>query len=188
MKKQHVLFSVMALAILSFTPKSAQAQQGSQDGQTYNQGYLNMLSLGAAHSSNLWSSSYIGFNLRKTGYWTSDWVGATDGGNNGASAVIGGISGNLMFLNFPTNNPASGQTFSDASMPSFINMVLNNKGQLKIGKKEATGVHADYRLSVDGKLTARKRYQLGGLRICRRLHPYALAFIRKIHQAKQTLA
>ena len=160
MKKQRVLFCVIALTILALTPKSAQAQQGSQDVQTYNQGYLNMLSLGGAHSTNLWSSSYIGFNLRKTGYWTSDWATATDGGNNGASAVVGGIAGSLMFLTFPTKNPASGQTFSDASMPSFINMVLNHKGQLKIGQKEATGIHADYRLSVDGKLTARSIYVL----------------------------
>lgn len=120
-----------------------------------------MGSWGAAFSTNLWSSSYIGFNLKKNGPWTSTWATYSDGANNGAAGIIGGINGSLLFMTAPTFNGSSGgQTFQDADMPAKVRMSLNGTGQLRIGTKAAIGVHSDYRLSVYGKLTAVSLYVL----------------------------
>ncbi|MCB2380575.1 hypothetical protein LGH70_23490, partial [Hymenobacter sp. BT635] len=119
------------------------------------------LGIGSAYSTNLWSSSYVGFNLSKQNYWTSTWKTYSDGGNNGAAAIVGGIGGSLMFLTLPTANAgAGGQTISDANMPGLIRMSLSPDGRLQIGNKLSTGVHADAKLSVYGKVTATSLYIL----------------------------
>ncbi len=130
-----------------------------------NDNTLSMASWGAAFSTNLWSSSYIGFNLKKAGIWGGPWATFSDGSNNGAAAIIGGIGGTLQFLTAPTSQPGTGpnptgQTFQDATMPGRVRMILNQNGQLRIGPKESLGIHADYRLSVYGKLTATSLYIL----------------------------
>ena len=133
--------------------------------QVQNDNSLSMTSWGAAYSDNLWSRSFIGFNLKKTGLWNTPWATGSDGGNNGAAAVIGGIEGSLKFLTAPTFQPsvngvATGQTFQDVDMPAKVRMELNRTGQLRIGPKLAIGVHNDYRLSVYGKITATSLYVL----------------------------
>lgn len=134
--------------------------------QIQNDNTLNMASWGAAFSyNNLWSTSYVGFNLKKTGIWGGPWATSSDGGNNGAAAVIGGIEGSLKFLTAPSSVPAvngvaTGQEFQDTDMPAKVRMELNQFGQLRIGPKKAIGSHNDYRLSVYGKLTATSLYIL----------------------------
>lgn len=154
-------FLVVTVAAESF----GQQVFNQQTIQIQNDNTLNMASWGAAFSTNLWSSSYIGFNLRKNGIWGGPWVGFSDGANNGAAAIVGGIGGSLQFLTMPTFQPfvsgvAAGQTFQDAAMPAKVRMVLNENGQLRIGPKSSIGVHADYKLSVYGKLTANSIYVL----------------------------
>lgn len=45
-------------------------------------------------------------------------------------------------------------------MPAKVRMVLTPTGQLRLGEKAAIGVHADYKLSVYGKITATSLYVL----------------------------
>ncbi len=156
--KQFNTLRFLAAVMLVLVSHLSQAQQTVQ---VLNDNTLNLSSWGSAYSYNLWSSSYIGFNLKSTGPWGSPWSTSTDGGNNGASAIIGGIGGTLQFLTTPTlNASAGGQTFQDRDMPSKVRMVLNEKGQLRVGEKSSIGTHVDYKLSVYGKLTATSIYVL----------------------------
>ncbi|MCB2380519.1 hypothetical protein LGH70_23195, partial [Hymenobacter sp. BT635] len=41
------------------------AAQAQQEHKTYADGSLSSLGIGSAYSTNLWSSSYVGFNLSK---------------------------------------------------------------------------------------------------------------------------
>ena len=136
------------------------AAQAQQEQKIYADGSLNSLGLGSAFSTSLWSSSYVGFNLNKQNYWTSDWKAFTDGANNGAAALVGGINGSLMFLTLPTSNPSSPQVVSDAGLRPLVRMTLQPNGQLQIGEKRATGIHQDAKLSVYGKITANSLYIL----------------------------
>lgn len=151
----------VSILVLFCVMKSA----GQQTIQIQNDNNLNMGSWGAAYSTSLWSSSYIGFNLKKTGTWGGPWATASDCGNNGAAAVIGGIEGSLKFLTAPSSAPcvngvATGQVFQDIDMLAKVRMELNRYGQLRIGPKKAIGVHDDYKLSVYGKVTATSLYIL----------------------------
>ena len=148
----------MLAAVVAGATSAAHAQQ---EQKIYADGSLNSLGLGSAFSYNLWSNSYVGFNLNKTNYWTSDWKSYSDGGNNGGAAVVGGIGGSLMFLTLPTANAAAGgQTITDTSMPGLVRMTLQPSGQLQIGPKRSVGTHLDAKLSVYGKITATSLYIL----------------------------
>jgi uncharacterized protein Usg len=158
LKNRYTLHALFIGLIIAATATNSFGQQTIQ---VQNDNSLSMGSWGAAYSTNLWSSSYIGFNLKKTGIWGGPWATFSDGANNGAAGIIGGIGGSLQFLTAPTFQGASGgQTFQDADMPAKVRMSLNGTGQLRIGTKEAIGVHSDYRLSVYGKLTAVSLYVL----------------------------
>ncbi|MCB2378026.1 hypothetical protein LGH70_10565, partial [Hymenobacter sp. BT635] len=61
LRKPLLRFLFAATAIMGAT-SAAQAQQ---EQQTYANGSLNSLGIGSAYSTNLWSSSYVGFNLSK---------------------------------------------------------------------------------------------------------------------------
>lgn len=157
MKRFYIL--QLLLIVLLIAGKSTNSL-GQQNVQVQNDNSLNMSSLGSAWSTNLWSNSYIGFNLKRTGPWNSSWATFSDGANNGAGGIIGGINGSLLFLTAPTSGASSGQTFQDADMPAMVRMSLNGTGQLRIGAKAAIGIHSDYKLSVYGKLTAVSLYVL----------------------------
>ncbi|TGE22144.1 hypothetical protein E5K00_18005 [Hymenobacter aquaticus] len=158
MLRKQLLRSFLVAAALVGASSAAHAQQ---EQKTYADGSLNSLGIGSAFSYNLWSSSYIGFNLSKQNYWTSDWKSFSDGGNNGGSAVVGGITGSMMFLTLPTANASGGaQTITDVNMPNLVRMTLHPDGRLQIGNKRSAGTHLDAKLSVYGKVTATSLYIL----------------------------
>ncbi|UOQ54093.1 hypothetical protein [Hymenobacter cellulosivorans] len=158
MNYKQLLRPLFIAAALVGATSAAQAQQ---EHKIYADNSLNSLGIGSSFSYNLWSTSYVGFNLNKQNYWTSDWKTFSDGGNNGASAVVGGIGGSLMFLTLPTSNAvAGGQTISDVNMPNLVRMTLHPDGRLQIGNKRSIGVHQDAKLSVHGKVTATSLYIL----------------------------
>ncbi|MFD2785323.1 hypothetical protein [Hymenobacter rubripertinctus] len=159
MLRKQLLRSFLVAAALGGATSAAQAQ--GQEQKTYANNSLSSLGIGSAYSTSLWSSSYIGFNLNKQNYWNSDWKSFSDGSNNGASAMVGGINGSLMFLTLPTaNGSAGGQTITDVNMPSLIRMTLHADGRLQIGNKRSVGMHSDAKLSVYGKVTASSLYIL----------------------------
>ena len=136
-----------------------------QANQVQNDNTLQMTSWGSGFSNNFWSRSFIGFNLKKTGPWNSPWATISDGASNGAAAITNNVLGGLMFVTIPSFQPGTGlnptgQTIQDVDMATRVRMVLNENGQLRIGPKSSVGIHADYRLSVYGKITASSLYIL----------------------------
>ncbi|TGE20768.1 hypothetical protein E5K00_22575 [Hymenobacter aquaticus] len=157
MKLKHLLRPLLVAATVAGVTSAAQAQEL----KTYAPNSHMSLTLGSAFSTNLWSTSYIGFNLNKSGLWNSDWRTDSDGTSNGAGGIVGLNNGTLAFLAVPDNNPAGGgRILSDVSMPSFIKMRLHPSGMLQLGDKTAQGMHQDAKLSVYGKITANSLYIL----------------------------
>lgn len=114
-----------------------------------------------------WTHSYVGFNAKRVG---GSWETGTDGSNNGATLLLGNIAGELRFFTLPSDYTTTGaQTFTDSQINSMTpQMVVGSSNgsngnpakpvYVKIGAMSPTGTHADYALSVDGKVVTRSVY------------------------------
>jgi|GEM_PF-6133323 len=143
--------AVGAVGLLSATTSYGQTYQ------EYNPTSLQTLTLGDASNYNagLWWSSFIGFNLKRSG---NSWLTNGDGGSNGGSGVAGGISGGLYFLTVPGVAGGVAQSVPDAGMGSRVRMQLTPDGNLRVGPTAPSGAHTDARLSVDGKFVSKSVY------------------------------
>jgi hypothetical protein len=125
--------------------------------------------LGSAYAAALnYGTSYMGFNMERnpnTGYWTK----SSDGANNGGSVIWGNVAGDLYFSPIPITNggTTSDMGFSDNTVAANKTLQIRwntglstaHKGQVIIGEKKiVSGPHADFKLSVDGKLVATELY------------------------------
>ncbi|GAB3730758.1 hypothetical protein GCM10027594_12800 [Hymenobacter agri] len=145
---------LLAAGLLLGSYSKSVAQTGAAYNATYS-GY----SAGIGVTDNYdagWTHSYVGFNAKRNG---GSWILGTDGANNGASLLLGGITGELRFFTFPVANPSSAQTITDAQIAATVpRMAISNTGQVRIGLTIPSASHPDYQLSVDGKLVAKSAY------------------------------
>jgi hypothetical protein len=126
------------------------------------------LAIGSAYGQSLlWGTSYVGFNLERTGSGT--WTKKSDGANNGAGLIWGGVQGDIYFSPIPNSNGGTGddQNVLDNTIAKNKTLMVRwnsalpgtstFKGQVIIGKEtQGWGPHTDFRLSVDGKLVAQE--------------------------------
>jgi hypothetical protein len=113
-----------------------------------------------------YGTSYLGFNTTRNPA-NGNWTKYTDGANNGSSVIWGTIGGWLCFSPMSSVNGASNGTVTDATVNTNTTMKIRwndnltgtHKGQVMIGEKTITsGAHADFKLSVDGKILATEIY------------------------------
>jgi len=135
----------------------------------YKQGSGNInLALGSASGAALnWGTTYLGFNLERTG--SGIWTKKSDGGNNGGGLIWGGVQGDIYFSPQPNTNGGTTNDANVADATIAANKALQirwntslgtvYKGQVIIGKEtQVTGSHTDFRLSVDGKIVCQSTY------------------------------
>ncbi|MDB5267500.1 MAG: hypothetical protein JWP58_540 [Hymenobacter sp.] len=159
--KTNFLPSCLLAAGMLLTGNSVFAQTTtSQSGATYTDGNPDgyAISLGQTYRYSLgYAHSYVGFNIKPLS--NGQWNLGSDGGNNGGAMITGNMAGALQFITVPTNsaNPASRAVY-DSDLNPLTRMVINRYGQVKIGVTEPGGSHADFKLSVDGKIVAKSVY------------------------------
>jgi hypothetical protein len=112
--------------------------------------------MGSAHGSALnWGNSYIGFNASRQN--ESTWTTKSDGTANGASVIYGDMFGDLFFCTAYTTG-AGNQTITDQNMYNNRRLTIKQTGEVRIGINNPQGIHANAKLSVDGKIVAQSLY------------------------------
>gem|GEM_PF-3576026 len=114
---------------------------------------------GVGGNTQYWTS-YLGLNLVRD-YSTGNWTTVSDGANNGGSAIISDLGGNMSFYVFRANSLA--QPMSDAAVAGMMSMRIRNTGRVVIGPKELNSgspyendLTLPTRLSVDGRIVAKE--------------------------------
>ena len=165
MKINILPIGLLAAGLLLGSHSKAVAQAGA----TYSNGptsYSSSIGLTDTYDAG-YTHSYVGFNAKRV---AGGWTTGTDLANNGGTLVLGSITGELRFFTFPSDYSTTGtQAFTDAQINSRApQMVIGSSNgsngnpvkpvYVKIGAMAPTGTHADYALSVDGKVVAKSVY------------------------------
>lgn len=79
----------------------------------------------------LYATGYLGWNSTRDST-TSSWSLRSDGANNGGSAILGSITGNLRFIATPSTG-AGNQVLTDAQMFANTKMTITPAGNVGIG-------------------------------------------------------
>lgn len=177
MKTQFLLKTITLLILVNgyfFFNSTAQSWQKSGSTLYYNSGKVGIgtssprdmvqigsgirkLSLGTAYGSSLdWGTSYIGFNMARSG---STWYLDGDGGSNGGSAIYGLVNGSIHFAVLKKSG-GSDRTVSDNSVKANNKMIIHSDGRVQIGG--VTPSSLDYLLFVEkGIQTGRIKVDAG---------------------------
>lgn len=106
-----------------------------------------------------YSTSYLGFNLGRRG--PNDWFTSDDFANNGGSAIVGDIFGNMRFVVVTTTLVGAPQSLDDQTLIDNTAMQINRDGRVVIGKQTMVGGPHDNsftKLTVDGKVVCRELF------------------------------
>ena len=90
----------------------------------------NSLTIDNIASTNLWNTSYFGFNAYKDA--SNNWISYGDGNSNGAGLIYGTSGGDINFVPIKKCSGTT-QTNNDVNILSKIALSINNSGSIGIG-------------------------------------------------------